>query len=427
MLVGFLLLLSGTLIGAGAALVLRDWVQRKRLSFLSARPMAARATHGDEAEITIERTSSLKTARIMGSVRTVTHAAAPRDASVTTVPVRVDLEARRVLPVASAPQPRFFPLELRSEPAAPVVPYIADADKNAVVTMLPSADPATLWSQLHGRVVRAMERVHAQPSARGIEIVAGRRPLGRVDDDEAGATFSVLLAGQKEAWLRFAVDGEGHLEARTTMLTEQVPPGSDHEWRLAPEQQTDADIDRLVGECLAPLLARAAARAVRPRVRVAANIAPDPWPVLQAGEAAAESESESDSQLASEQAWAETAGTLNAALRATNGAFAQVATRLLEIGQPQWDPVHHRHRQTLALVVAGEDAARVHVDRLAHEFEISVVGVDASGTETGARELARRRRVPTDGITVQALAELVAGCVWPTIARVRDRSNPIRP
>jgi hypothetical protein len=34
--------------------------------------------------------------------------------------------------------------------------------------------------------------------------------------------------------------------------------------------------------------------------------------------------------------------------------------------------------------------------------------------------LGRRRRILLDGLTVHALAELIASCAWPVIARFKD-------
>ena len=34
--------------------------------------------------------------------------------------------------------------------------------------------------------------------------------------------------------------------------------------------------------------------------------------------------------------------------------------------------------------------------------------------------LGRRRRIPIEGMTIHSLAELIAGCAWPAIARFKD-------
>lgn len=415
MLVGLLLLLSGALIGAGAALVLRDWLQRKRMSFLPARPGQERTVPAEEAEITIARVGARSTARDSFLPQTDTQATTPEAVAMGGLRERDAMRARHVQPVAPAPKPIPVEPARSQEPEPTVVPA---ADQNILATLSP-AERARLWSELHVRVAHALERAQARSSARGLEIDTVRQQLSRGAGDESGATFPVLIAEREEGWLRLELDFDGYLSARMTMLSEQAASEHSIDRRLAPGQQTDADIDRLVADCLAPLCARAAAELTR-RAKVTALNSRD----LDASSSSLASES--GTRVASERAWLETAPALAAALRATNGAFTQVDTRLIEIGKAQWDPAQRRHRLTLALMVAGEDAARVHVDRLPHELEISLAGIDA-GTEVGSKELGRRRRVPADGITVQALAELVAGCVWPTIARIRDRRSSARP
>ena len=74
-----------------------------------------------------------------------------------------------------------------------------------------------------------------------------------------------------------------------------------------------------------------------------------------------------------------------------------------------------RHRMTLSVEVNGDDVARMHIERLPHEMEVAV-GV----REPQLIELGRRRRIPVDGMTIHALAELIASCAWPAIARFRE-------
>lgn len=420
MLVGFLLLLSGLLIGAGFALVLRDWVQKKRLSFLPRQPAQGRAAVAEEAEITIARTNSLRTEVDAAAPTSISQSSASDDVVTTAFRELPSFEARCVEPIAPAFAPRpptkpadVAPMQIEEmETEGPVHQETEAALPTQVIRV-------TSWSSVRSRVLRALERAQARSSSEGLEIITAGQPLdAEAEEDAPGATFPIRLAGREAGRLSVELDLDGDLSARLTMPGEHAPAESQLYRRLAPDRQADADIDQLVAECLAPVLARAAAATTRPRVRVAANIERSP---LLAPPAA-----EPEAEAVSERAWLETAPTLSAALRAMNGAFAQVATRLIEIGKPQWDEVHLRHRQTLALVVEGEDAARVHVERLAHEFEISVASIDSDGG-AGGREIGRRRRVPTDGITVQALAELIAACVWPTIARIRGRSTSARP
>ena len=120
-------------------------------------------------------------------------------------------------------------------------------------------------------------------------------------------------------------------------------------------------------------------------------------------------------QEASEQAWEGVAALVAAALKATNGVLAQTGAQLIALAQAAWESELRRHRMALSVEVNGDDVARMHIERLPHEMEVAV-GV----REPQLAALARRRRVPVDGMTIHALAELIASCAWPAIARFRE-------
>ena len=106
---------------------------------------------------------------------------------------------------------------------------------------------------------------------------------------------------------------------------------------------------------------------------------------------------------------------LRAALKATNGALAQAGARLVALAPAAWESELRHHRMALSVEVNGDDVARMHIERLPHEMEVAV-GV----REPQHAALARRRRIPVDGMTIHALAELIASCAWPAIARFRE-------
>jgi len=108
-------------------------------------------------------------------------------------------------------------------------------------------------------------------------------------------------------------------------------------------------------------------------------------------------------------------GLVGAALKATNGALAQAGARLVALAPAAWEGELRRHRMALSVEVHGDDVARMHIERLPHEMEVAV-GV----REPQLAALARRRRIPVDGMTIHALAELIASCAWPAIARFRE-------
>ena len=104
-----------------------------------------------------------------------------------------------------------------------------------------------------------------------------------------------------------------------------------------------------------------------------------------------------------------------AALEATNGALAQAGARLIPLAPAAWEAELRRYRMTLSVEVNGDDVARMHIERHPHEMEVAV-GV----REPQLIDLGRRRRVPVEGMTIHALAELIASCAWPAIERFRE-------
>lgn len=390
MLVTLLLMLSAALIGAGAALLLRDWLQKRRMAFVASEP-ARQPRSVEEAEITIARTVPVRLDGAGAPLQPVDHPSAvlpPLRATEAEAGARTE----RIVP------PPAEGLEARSVPAAR--PAVHDRRRT--------------WSQLLPRVDAAVVRANTRLADRSLALTARRLQLAGQPAAEHGATYPVAIAGRREAWLRIELDLDGHLSARATALALNGAAEPQREYRIAPGDASDADIDALLDDCLLPLAPPAAPAQPQPQFRL-----PEAEITTQRRSDAQDEAVPGDgveARIASERAWRASEGTLTAALRATNRALGQVDTRLVELAKPQWDPGQQRHRLSLALVVSGGDAARVHIDRLAHEFEIAV-----TGNAAGAREIGRRRRLPVDGMTVQALAELIAGCVWPTVTRVRDK------
>ena len=118
--------------------------------------------------------------------------------------------------------------------------------------------------------------------------------------------------------------------------------------------------------------------------------------------------------------WQDVDALVAAALRAANGAIAQTGAKLRALAPAEWDPLLRRHRMTLAVEVDAAEVARMQIERLPHEMEVAVGVRDAEMIGLG-----RRRRIPIEGMTIHSLAELIAGCAWPVIARIREtRPDP---
>jgi hypothetical protein len=122
-----------------------------------------------------------------------------------------------------------------------------------------------------------------------------------------------------------------------------------------------------------------------------------------------------DEKQLSETAWKAVEPLVIAALKATNGALLQAGGRLVPVTTPTWQDESKRHRMTLSVEVEGSDVGRMHIERVAHEVEVAVGVADQRLIELG-----RRRRIAIEGMTIHALAELIASCAWPTIARFRE-------
>ena len=97
-------------------------------------------------------------------------------------------------------------------------------------------------------------------------------------------------------------------------------------------------------------------------------------------------------------------------LAAANGALAQAGARFVPLGPPAWNAEARRHRLAVGIQLGRDEIARLHVERADLEMEVAVGVPDARLVGLG-----RRRRIPVQGMTTHALAELIAACAWPAI------------
>jgi hypothetical protein len=245
---------------------------------------------------------------------------------------------------------------------------------------------AKQWSALQPVIGDAVEQVNAVLAGAGVAVGSTGEASWSLDRGY-GAYRRILVAGESLAWLRLELDADGNLQAGVKAHKEDMADinGSSS----APAQGlTTARASDLLSECLKP----AAAYAVR------------------AGGGGGGTD-----QQASEAAWKTVDAVVVASLKAANGALAQAGARLMPLTLPTWDPGLGHHRMTVAVEVFGNDVARMHIERLGQEMEVAV-GV----AEAHLADLGRRRRIPVQGMTTHALAELIASCAWPAIARSRE-------
>jgi hypothetical protein len=288
-----------------------------------------------------------------------------------------------VRPVAEAPKPRVEVVRPRPAPSAAVETRPEQDAFPRADAARPSAT-AQQWAALQAGLSAAVEQVNSVLAGAGVSIGSPGEPSWSMDR-AYGAHRRVLVGGESVAWLRLQCTPDGVLnalvKAHKDELAELNAQASAPASGLSIGRASD-----LLSECLKPT----AAYAVR------------------AG-------SDNAEQRASEQAWNAVDAVVIGALKAGNGALAQADARLLPLTTPAWEPDLGHHRMTVAVEVFGDDVARMHIDRLEQEIEVAV-GVP----EAHLSDLGRRRRIDVQGMTTHTLAELIASCAWPTIARHRE-------
>ena len=402
------LIISGVLIGAGISIVWRDIQKKRRGAFVSARD--ARIAADPEVEITIEHGVEPERApRALPSppleqpvpLRAVDEARTPSLAS----SVQASRHAESVgyggaLPVArgegqtlaSALAATPLPAEEWTEAAATASQAMVSPSAPAAVARAavdPPRQGARLaleqqWAVLQPAIAAGVERTNALLAPVRLVIGPVGEPSWSYKNRGYGAYRRVLMGGESVAWLRLELFTDGHLRAAVKAHRDDRATVNATADTAAAGLGGDRAAE-LFSECLQPA-ATYAARKLR----------------------------DSDEE-ASEQAWESVDPVVATALKATNGALAQAGARLFALGPAAWESDLRRHRMALSVEVNGDDVARMHIERLPHEMEVAV-GV----RDPQLAALARRRRIPVDGMTIHALAELIASCAWPAIARFRE-------
>jgi hypothetical protein len=309
---------------------------------------------------------------------------------------------QRDLPAADSPREE---VEITISPGKARKPGYADLmslvsgepsqpDKSAAATADPPSPEREAmgaveqqWSNLEPVISAGVAQVNTILSAAILTLGAQGKASWSYKNRGYGAYRRLLMGEESLGWVRIElaqdgtllVDIKAHKDAWASINGKASAPA---------EGITRTAVSDLLSGCLKP----AAARAVQSAGNGEAHVA-----------------------TAGDAPWQDVDALVAAALRAANGALSQTGAKLRALAPAEWDPLLRRHRMTLAVEVDAAEVARMQIERLPHEMEVAV-GV----RDTQMLGLGRRRRIPIEGMTIHSLAELIAGCAWPAIARFRD-------
>jgi hypothetical protein len=396
------LIISGALIGAGVSVFWRDLRSKRRDNFVSERDV--RPAADPDIEITIEHNVEPEPVRRalpspprpppmalrpIDELYTSSHSPSPspryaggedRAGGRLQMPEQVLVPHPAPLPTEEWEEADTARAAIASPaPPAPVVRTAVDAPRQGARLALEQQ-----WSALQPAIATGVERSNVLLAPVRLFIGPVGEPSWSYKNKGYGAYRRLLMAGESLAWLRLELFGDGQLRASVKAHRE------DKATINASADMAAADLDgNRAGELFSQCLQQAAAYAAR-KLRDA-------------------------DQEESEQAWGSVDALVTAALKATNGALAQTGAQINSLAPAAWESELRHHRMALSVEVNGDDVARMHIERLPHEMEVAV-GV----RDPQLAALARRRRIPVDGMTIHALAELIASCAWPAIARFRD-------
>jgi hypothetical protein len=383
------LVLSGILIGAGIAIIWRDVRKKSRGSFILQR--GALELADPEVEVTVARAADPEFAR-----RAPARSAATLASSF--MAARGSHEARAApgdgaQALAPPPVPHLVP-----SLAPPQVPSLAPPPASAAQIAQSGVDRSRQsarlalerqWSALQPAIAGAVARTNTLVAPLLLFIGPAGEPAWSYKNRGYGVHRRLLMAAESVAWLRLELLAEGRLRANVKAHRDDGA-GLNASAEMAVAGVDSERVAALLRECLQPATAFATRHIEISEVE------------------------------ASKRAWESVNGMIAAALSATNGALAQAGARLIELAPATWENELRHHRMALSVEVNGDDVARMHIERLPHELEVAV-GV----REPQLAALGRRRRIPVDGMTIHALAELIASCAWPAIARFKETRRQV--
>jgi hypothetical protein len=360
------LILSGILIGAGISIIWRDVRKKSRGSFISERDARGFANH--EVEVTIARGADPELAR-----------RAPARAAATLAPFITAAPGSDALARAAPRDSAQVLADAAPAPAAQIAESGVGPARQSTRLALERQ-----WSALQPAIAAAIARTNTLVAPVRLFIGPPGEPAWSYKNRGYGAPRRLLMEGESVAWLRLELLAEGRLRANVKAHRDDAAD-LNASAEMAAVGLDGERVGTLLLECLEPATSFAAHHG------------------------------EISEEEASKRAWEGVNGVIAAALSATNGALAQAGARLIELAPAAWENDLRRHRMALSVVVYGDDVARMHIEQLPHELEVAV-GV----REPQLAALGRRRRIPVDGMTIHALAELIASCAWPAIARFKE-------
>jgi hypothetical protein len=242
------------------------------------------------------------------------------------------------------------------------------------------------WVALKPTLTVAIGRVNAVLAPVKLAVGASEEPAWRYKNAAYGAPRRVLLGAESLGWLRLELSADGRFLAT-------LKAHKDEQAEI--NGSADSSASGINAARASEVLSRCLEPVARYAVRAAGGIV--------------------DGNETGEKAPNAVDGLVHAALQATNGALQHAGARLVPLRAPAWDGETSAHRMTLSVEVNGSDVGRMHIERIAQEIEVAV-GVG----DQRLADLGRRKRIPVAGVTIHTLAELIADCAWPTIARLGE-------
>jgi hypothetical protein len=245
---------------------------------------------------------------------------------------------------------------------------------------LDSPTVAKRWELLQPVIATALRQVNLVLAGARVE-VGPPGPPSRSINGAFGANCRLLIGEENVGSLRLQVTVHDQVHARVKAHGREAA-AINASSNAAVHEFSPARASDLLSEVLKPAAAFA----------IGAEGSPDP------------------EVQASSIGWDAIDSVVSSALKTADGALAQAGARFVAIGPPAWNSEARRHRLAVDIQIGRNEAARMHIDRVDSEMEVAVGVPDARLVTLG-----RRRRIPVQGMTTHALAELIASCAWPTI------------